>query len=68
MPRLAALVCAVLALAGCAGSDDQPTEFLQNDYIHRFRHLKEVPTEGTRRSPEFLAGAAATRWFGRKDL
>ncbi len=54
--------------AGAGVSDDQPTEFLQNDYIHRFRHLKEVPTEGTRRSPEFLAGAAATRWFGTNEV
>ncbi|MEZ5965715.1 MAG: hypothetical protein R3F56_17910 [Planctomycetota bacterium] len=50
--------------AGAGVSNDQPTEFLQNDYIHRFRHLDRVPTDGVRRGPEFLAGLAATRWFG----
>jgi hypothetical protein len=54
--------------AGAGVSDDQPTEFLQNDYIHRFRHLREVPTDGTRKSAEYVAGTAVTRWFGSSEV
>ena len=54
--------------AGAGVSDDQPTEFFQNDYIHRFRHLTAVPTEGNRHNSEFLAGAGATRWFGSNEV
>lgn len=54
--------------AGVGYSNNQPTESLQNDYIHRFRNLIPVPTDGVRRSPEFLAGVAATHWLGSDEV
>lgn len=54
--------------AGAGYSDDQPTEALQNDYIHGIRNLVPVPTDGQRESPEYLAGVAVTRWFGSEEL
>lgn len=49
---------------GAGYSDNQPTESLQNNFIHSIGGNRAVPLDGERESPEYLAGLAATRWFG----
>ena len=52
-------------LEGGAGySSDQPTEWLQNDYLHTLRGLQLVPVEDTREATEYVAAAALNYWLG----
>ena len=48
---------------GVGYSADQPTRFLQNNYLHGVRNLDFVPVGETRRSTELLAGLESNLWF-----
>ena len=49
---------------GGGWSAEQPTEYLQNDYLHKLRDLPIVPVGGTRTQTEFTAGGALNYWLG----
>lgn len=49
---------------GSGPTRDQPTRFLQNEYIHKAMHQGRVPTGALREETEFLGGASARAWFG----
>lgn len=51
-------------VTGAAGfSGDQPSRFLQNDYVHAIMGQSAVPVLGVRESVEYAASGSLTRWF-----
>jgi hypothetical protein len=51
-------------LAGGLGYDgDQPTRFLQNDYVHKILGQLGVPVGATRDGVEYAASGSVTKWF-----
>ncbi|MFO0981933.1 MAG: hypothetical protein U1E76_09360 [Planctomycetota bacterium] len=53
--------------AGGGWSADEPTEFLQNDYLHHLVGIRPVPVGRTREAAEFLGGLCANAWFGHSE-
>ncbi|GJL62550.1 MAG: hypothetical protein NPIRA04_12040 [Nitrospirales bacterium] len=52
-------------LTGGAGpTHNQPTEFLQNDFVHNYVFdYASVPVGDTREAADFMLGGSVTRWF-----
>lgn len=50
--------------AGGGPTRDGPSRFLQNDVVHRFRGLTEVPVGNKREANDFMLSSSLTRWFG----
>jgi hypothetical protein len=62
--RLAALPeWSFTASLGAGWSDDQPSEWLQNNVVHGLRNQAEVRVGEVREEAEFAGGLALTRWF-----
>jgi hypothetical protein len=49
---------------GGGWSAEQPSEWMQNNYLHTLRNLPLVPVGETRSATEFIAGGALNYWFG----
>lgn len=47
---------------------DQPTKFLQNEYVHHMLGQDRVPVGKERDATEFVGGAGARAWFGDREL
>lgn len=52
---------------GVGFTADQPTETLQNNYLHQLRDLNFVPVGGTRNETEFVGGGALNYWIGEAE-
>lgn len=52
---------------GVGLSNDQPSEWLQNDYLHAIRHLDKVPVGQRRNATEFVAAGALNYWIGTQE-
>ncbi len=50
--------------AGGGPTRDGPSRFLQNDVVHKFRGLTEVPVGQKREANDFMLSSTLTRWFG----
>ena len=50
--------------AGGGPTRDGPSRFLQNDVVHKFRGLTEVPVGNKREANDFMLSGTMTRWFG----
>jgi hypothetical protein len=49
---------------GAGPTHDQPTEFLQNDFVHsQVFDISSVPVGTTREAADFMLGGSVTRWF-----
>lgn len=48
---------------GLGLSSDDPTNTIQNDFVHEAIGQEDVPVGDVREEPEFLAGLGVTRWF-----
>ena len=49
--------------AGGGPTRDGPSRFLQNDVVHKFRGLTEVPVGNKREANDFMLSGSLTRWF-----
>ncbi len=49
--------------AGAGYSADEPTQTLQNDFVHELIEQGKVPVGDVREEPEFLGGLSVTRWI-----
>src|SRR5439155_13627592 len=48
---------------GVGDAGDQPTRFLQNDYVHAILGQAGVPVGATRDGVQYAASGSLTRWF-----
>jgi hypothetical protein len=48
---------------GVSPTANQPTEFFQNEVIHRLRHIPPVPSINPRTGADVMADGSVTRWF-----
>jgi hypothetical protein len=49
---------------GAGWTGEKPSEWLQNNYLHKLRDLRTVPVGATRSETEFTAGGALNYWLG----
>lgn len=52
---------------GIGISSDEPTQFLQNEFVHKLNPQGEVPIGSDREEIEFLGAFSMTRWFEPSD-
>ncbi|MGE3175450.1 MAG: hypothetical protein AB7O97_22690 [Planctomycetota bacterium] len=53
----------VTVTGGVGHSGDQPTRFLQNDYVHEILGQAAVPVAAVREETEYAASATLTKWL-----